>query len=434
MVEQIRVQGPSAGIKGELMIPGDKSISHRAVLLGALTEGTVEISGFLPGADCLSSVSCLRQMGVEIEETGPGALKVHGRGWQGLKEPSDVLDVGNSGTTMRLLLGILAGTDFFSVLTGDASIRRRPMGRVTEPLQKMGARIQGRSQGKLAPLAIQGGKLVGCQHLSAVASAQVKSALLLAGLRAEGKTEVQEPAVSRDHTERMLRTFGVEIGQEGNRLWVEGGQKLQAVPVQVPGDISSAAFWLVAASIIPNSSLYLKQVGVNPTRTGILDVLQAMGARIQLMNYRRFGDEPVADLLVESAELQGVEIGGELIPRLIDEIPVLALAAAVARGRTIIRDAAELRVKESDRLAAISRELSKLGATIEEMPDGLIIEGGAKLVGARVESYHDHRMAMTLLIAGLVAHGTTTVSGCEAIPVSYPDFVSSLQRLGANLD
>lgn len=434
MVEQICIKGPVSELVGELDIPGDKSISHRAVLLGALTEGLVEISGFLPGADCLSSVACLQALGVEIEAIGPGSLKVYGKGWQGLKEPVGVLDVGNSGTTMRLLLGILAGTDFFSVLTGDDSIRRRPMGRVTGPLRAMGAQIQGRNQARLAPLAIQGGKLYGQQHQSPVASAQVKSALLLAGLRAEGRTEVEEPAVSRDHTERMLRTFGVQVGQEGKRTWVDGGQKLQAAAVQVPGDISSAAFWLVAASIIPGSRLYLKQVGVNPTRTGIIDVLTSMGGKIQVLNQRHFGDEPVADLLVESAELKGTEIGGELIPRLIDEIPILALAAVVANGRTVIRDAAELRVKESDRLAAIYRELSKLGAEIVEQPDGLVIEGGARLKGCAVDSYHDHRMAMMLLIAGLVAQGTTQVIGCESIAVSYPGFIQSLRKLGIALD
>lgn len=397
-------------------------------MLGALGQGPSRISNFLMGEDCLATLNCFRAMGVEIEALEDGWL-VHGVGFEGLKEPSEVLDVGNSGTTMRLMLGILASSSFFAAVTGDASIRRRPMGRIVTPLQEMGAQIWGRQQGKLAPLAVQGARLRAIDYVSPVGSAQIKSAVLLAGLNAEGVTSVLEPALSRDHTERMLAGRGAKIWREGLRVFVEGSHPLRNGDVQVPGDISSAAFWLVAASITPGSELLLEGVGINPTRTGVLDVLERMGANITRLNERDESGEPVADLLVRSALLKGTGIGGEEIPRLVDEIPILSLAAACAEGRTVIRDAGELRVKESDRLKAIARELGKLGANIQELPDGLVIEGGARWSGGEVESQGDHRMAMTLGLAALCAPEPVTVQGVQCTETSYPNFWEAIGEL-----
>jgi 3-phosphoshikimate 1-carboxyvinyltransferase len=382
------------------------------------------------GADVLSTERCLGALGVRIEADGAHGRVVHGVGLDGLHEPGDVLDAGHSGTTMRFLCGLLAGQPFFTVLTGDDSLRRRPMGRVLVPLRSMGAECWGRADGTLAPLAIRGGRLRPIDYALPVASAQLKSALLLASLFADGVSHLREPAASRDHTERLLRAQGVALAVDGLDLWLTSpSAPLRPVDVAVPGDFSSAAFWLVAACVHPNARLTVRDVGVNPGRIGLLEVLQAMGARITVENEREVGGEPVADLTAESSELRGVAIGGDLIPRLLDEVPVLAVAMAVARGSSRIVDAAELRVKESDRLAAAAAELGRLGAAILERPDGLDFAGGARLRGATVQSHHDHRLAMALAIAGLVAVGDTTVEGAESVVISYPTFWDDLAAL-----
>jgi 3-phosphoshikimate 1-carboxyvinyltransferase len=430
MVWMEMVIKPAKRLRGEVSVPGDKSISHRSVMFGALADGKTHVRGFLPGADCLSTVDCFRKLGVTVEQLSPTELIVHGVGLDGLKEPQDVLDVGNSGTTMRLLLGILAGQPFHAVMTGDASIRRRPMGRVTVPLREMGARIDGREEGRLAPLSVRGGRLQALRYESPVASAQVKSAILLAGLFAEGETGVKEPELSRDHTERMLRAFGVEMRDVDGYVTVRGGSRLKACEIEVPGDISSAAFLLVAAAICPGSDVTIRGVGVNPTRTGILDVLTAMGASIERLNERESGGEPIADLRVQGGELRGTQVGGALIPRLIDEIPVLAVAATQAEGVTEIRDAEELKVKESNRIATTARELRKLGAEVEELEDGLRIVGKTPLKGgAVIDTYHDHRIAMAMAVAGLVASGETVVRDWEAVDVSFPGFAELMETL-----
>jgi 3-phosphoshikimate 1-carboxyvinyltransferase len=436
-------------VHGEVAVPGDKSITHRALMLNAIAAGRATITGAGLGADCLSTAACMRALGATVcrrwpggevtddlrrdpatgrDERGDAVLLVDGVGPNGLTEPADVLDAGNSGTTARLLTGILAGQPFFSVLTGDASLRSRPMGRVIQPLRQMGARIAARHGDTLLPLAVSPGRLRGTDLAIPVASAQLKSCLLLAGLYADGVTSITQPEQSRDHTERMLRAQGARIEEDGLTLRVHGGAALRAVDVVVPGDISSAAFWLVAGCIHPDARVTVRNVGINPTRTGLLDALRAMGARLSVANERTEGGEPVADVTAETSELRGVDVGGATIPRLIDEVPVLAVAAAVARGTTTIRDAAELRVKESDRLAAIAAGLSRLGAQIEELPDGLIIRGG-ELSGGEVESYHDHRMAMALAIAGLVASGAVLIRGAECVDISYPAFWTDLERL-----
>lgn len=417
---------------GEINVPGDKSISHRAVILGALAEGRTEIKGFLHGQDCLSTVGCLRQLGVNIMAEGDRVV-VEGVGFGGLKEPGDILDAGNSGTTARLLLGVLAGQPFYAVLTGDGSLRQRPMYRVTEPLTLMGARLAGRSGARLLPLTVQGGGLKPLSYRLPVASAQAKSAILLAGLFACGRTEVTEPEQSRDHTERMLCAFGAKVTVDGLTTGVVGGCRLRGRRVMVPGDISSAAFFLVAASIVPGSDLLLKNVGVNPTRTGVVEVLLAMGADIKLLNRREESGEPVADLRVRYAQLQGVEIGRSIIPRLIDELPVLAVAAAFAQGRTTVRDAAELRVKESDRIAAMTGELASLGVHIQDLPAGFDVSGGAALTGGTVQSHGDHRVAMSLCVAALKAGDPVTIDDPTCIAVSYPGFLQTLAALGAAL-
>ncbi|MBI2909232.1 MAG: 3-phosphoshikimate 1-carboxyvinyltransferase [Chloroflexi bacterium] len=420
---------PCRALRGEVSLPGDKSISHRAVILNSIAAGKATVENFSPGKDCLSSVACLRALGVAIEVyPGERRLIISGVGGDGLKEPQDILDAGNSGTTMRLLSGLLAGQPFFSVITGDSSLRSRPMGRIIDPLRQMGAQIWGRRGDAVAPLAIRGGHLQGIRYRLPVPSAQLKSAIVLAALFAEGNTVVEEPVASRDHTERLLKAMGAPLVTSNSEIVVAPGP-LRAVDLRVPGDISSAAYWLVAACVHPDAKVQVKNVGMNPTRTGIVDVLKSMGARITISNERTEGGEPVADLLAETSELAAVEIGGDLVPRAIDELPIIAVAAAVAKGATVIRDAAELRVKESDRIATVVRELSRLGADIEERPDGMAIRGGRRLQGETCSSYNDHRLAMTLAIASQIAQGETTIADAEAVDISYPGFWQELERL-----
>jgi len=429
-VSDLRIR-PSHGLKGEITLPGDKSISHRSVLFAALADGTTEITGFLTGEDTQHTARAVQMLGIPVEGIGTSRLVVHGKGLDGLSEPTGVLDLGNSGTGMRLLAGLLAGQDFFSVLTGDHYLTKRPMGRIVEPLRRMGAVIDGRAEGKLAPLAIRGarGKIKALDYASPVASAQVKSAILLCGLYADGDTSVTEPSKSRDHTERMLRSFGVDVREEGLRVTLQGRQRLTTTgTLDIPADISSAAFFLVAASIVPGSDLVVRNVGVNVTRTGIIDILLAMGADLTMENGREQAGEPVADIRVRYRQLKAVEISGDLVPRAIDEIPVLAVAASYAVGTTIIRDAAELRVKESDRIATMALELRKLGAVIAERPDGMEIRGGGALAGALCESHGDHRVAMSLAVAGLAARGETVVRDTAWIETSFPGFGQLLQR------
>ncbi|NLW07893.1 MAG: 3-phosphoshikimate 1-carboxyvinyltransferase [Clostridia bacterium] len=424
---------PSRSLQGELRPPGDKSISHRAAIIAALAEGTSTINGFLEGADCLSTLACLRSLGVKIRAPEAGQLEVAGQGLFSLQEPETVLDAGNSGTTMRLLLGVLAGQKFYSVLSGDASLRRRPMGRVSNPLKAMGARIWGRRGGELAPLSILGSKLQAINYSLPVASAQVKSALLLAGLYAAGETVLREPWQSRDHSERMLRAAGAAIQVEGQVTRLRGGKPLKPLNVVIPGDMSAAAFFIVAAVILPCAELIVRQVNLNPTRTGILEVLRAMGALIEVISRGKNGMEPVGDIRVCASKLRGVEIGGSIIPRLIDEVPVLAVAAALAEGETVIRDAAELKVKESDRISMVARELAKMGAQIKPAPDGLLINGST-LRGAVVDSHGDHRLAMALAVAGLAAvEGETVIRGAECLAVSYPNFINDLRSMGVEV-
>lgn len=410
------------GLRGEIRVPGDKSITHRAIILAALASGTSEIKGFLKGEDCQRTLSAFQAMGIEARGWDSGVLKIQGKGLQGLEEPIDVIDAGNSGTSLRLLAGILAAQPFFSVITGDPSLRQRPMKRVVEPLRAMGAQFWGRKGGDYVPLAIQGGKLRGIFYQSPVASAQIKSCLLLAGLWAQGETAVAEPSLSRDHTERIFSYFGIAYERKGLEVRVKPCEGFCSKKIQVPGDISSAAFFIVGALLTPDSSLLIRDVGINPTRTGLIDVLQEMGGRITIKRKRFFGEEPVADLLVESSRLQGIKIGGELIPRMLDEIPIFALAAALATGKTEISDAQELRVKESDRLAALATELSKLGVKIEEKEDGLIIHGTKTLKGHKVDSWGDHRLAMMLTVAGFLAQGETQINDVNCINTSFPQF------------
>ncbi len=428
-----RAQPARGALRGTLRVPGDKSISHRAMMLGSLAEGCTEVSGFLEGEDTLATAAAFRAMGVRIEAVGEGRRIVHGVGLHGLRAPSAALDLGNSGTGMRLLAGILAGQSFGSELIGDASLSRRPMKRVIEPLARMGALIESRDGG-LAPLRFTpaSGGLEGIAWDSPVASAQVKSCLLLAGLFARGTTRVTEPHRTRDHTERMLRAFGVEVLVDGNSASVCGGQRLRAAPIAVPADVSSAAFFMVAASIVPGSDLLLEQVGINPLRDGILRALRLMGADIRLENPRVLGDEPVADLRVRHAPLRGIEVPEALVPDMIDEFPVLFAAAAVAQGTTVVRGAAELRVKESDRIAAMAAALRALGADIVETPDGAIIRGG-RLSGGRIDSHGDHRIAMASAVAALVAGGAVEIADCANVATSFPGFVALAAAAGFTL-
>lgn len=418
---------PVTKLGGEIRVPGDKSISHRAALFGGMAHGETHVTNFLLGQDCLSTLKCLKQLGVSWEREGT-EVWIRGEGMEAWQEPIDVLDAGNSGTTFRLMLGALAGSPFTITMSGDDSLRSRPMRRVTDPLKQMGAKIMGRRDGNMAPLTMMGGQLVGQSFRTAVPSAQVKSAIILAGLRANGETSVEEPALSRDHTERMLRGFGVEVQSKGTLIKVHGGGRLNAQVVSVPGDISSAAFFLVLGSLVRQGEIILPDVGVNPTRTGILDVLKAMGADIELFDSTEICGEPRATLRVRPAKLKGVEIAGSLIPRLIDEIPILALAASLAEGETVIRDAAELRVKETDRIKTVVEGLNALGAKAEELPDGLRIQGQTSLYGGQANSFGDHRLAMAWAIAGMLSREGVSVEDMAAADVSFPDFLSVIKK------
>ncbi len=418
----------SGSLKGEIQVPGDKSISHRAVMLGSLAKGTTRITGFLQGADCLSTISCFEKMGVSIENTGDTVL-VHGRGMRGLEKPEGVLDCGNSGTTMRLISGILSAQDFDVTLTGDASIQKRPMKRIMDPLSRMGASIKSLPGNGCAPLYIQGRPLTGIHYASPVASAQVKSSVLLAGLYADGETAVTEPSLSRDHTERMLGLFGADIASEGTTARITPARELFAADIQVPGDISSAAYFIAAGLIVPGSQILIKNVGINPTRAGILEVCRKMGGDIRMLNRNEGRGEPTADLLVIHSSLKGTVIEGDIIPTLIDELPVIAAMACFAEGETIIRDASELKVKESNRIAVMAQNLTAMGAQVRETEDGLRILGGRPLHGAVIDSHDDHRIAMTFAVAALCSQGETKIQGRECVNISYPAFYKDLGSL-----
>ncbi|GIV78275.1 3-phosphoshikimate 1-carboxyvinyltransferase [Litorilinea aerophila] len=431
---QIHIHGGHR-LTGRCHVPGDKSISHRAVMFASIAEGVSKISNFLDGGDCRSTVAVMRGLGVQIDEVAPTELVVHGRGLDGLQEPEDVLDCGNSGTTIRLLTGLLAGQPFSSFLNGTAQIRRRPMDRIVQPLRRMGATIMGRQDGRYAPLGIAPGRLRAFEYDMPVASAQVKSCLLLAGLYAQGLTVIRQPGPARDHTERMLQAMGAPIAVYGNTVHSERpSSPLQPLELTVPGDISSAAFLLAAASIVPDSRITITGVGVNPTRTGFVEALQEMGVRIEFQNPREQSGEPVADLEVQYGELRGATFGGQQIVTMIDELPTLAVVATQAHGRTVVKDAGELRVKETDRIATTVSELRKMGARIEPTPDGFIIDGPTRLMGGTVESHGDHRLAMAMTVAALAAQGPTTVYGAEVTADSFPGFEATLQALGAALE
>lgn len=416
------------GLRGEVTVPGDKSISHRSVMFGAIAKGLTEIDGFLQGADCLSTISCFERMGVSIENRGERVL-VFGNGMHGLKEPDGVLDCGNSGTTTRLLSGLLSAQPFCVTLTGDESIRKRPMKRIITPLSQMGASIKSVNDNGCAPLFIEGQRLHGISYQSPVASAQVKSAVLLAGLYAEGETRMTEPYLSRNHSELMLAHFGADVRTEGTTAVLRPARELFGQKISVPGDISSAAFFIAAALMVPGSELLIRNVGINPTRDGILTVCRSMGADIEILNPSAGSGEPVADLLVRHSSLHGTEIGGAVIPTLIDELPVIAAMACLADGKTVIRDAAELKVKESNRIAVMTEGLSAMGARVEETADGMIIHGGSPLHGAVIDSRKDHRIAMTFAVTALAASGQTEILDADCVSISYPGFYGDLKRL-----
>ncbi len=415
------------GLRGELTVPGDKSISHRSVMFGALADGTTEITGFLRGADCLSTIRCFEKMGI-CTEILPDRVLVHGKGLHGLTAPSDILDCGNSGTTTRLISGILAGQNFNSRLTGDASLCRRPMRRILIPLGRMGADIASEDGNDCLPLRICGRPLHGIHYDSPVASAQVKSSILLAGLTADGPTSVTEPHLSRNHTEILLRSFGADIRSEGTTATIYPAEELTAQKIAVPGDISSAAFFIAAALIVPGSEIRLRNIGINPTRDGMIRVCREMGGRLNLENVRREA-EPRADLLVQASSLHGITIGGDIVPALIDELPVIAVMACFAEGTTVIRDAQELKVKESNRIRIMTEGLRRMGADCEETEDGMIIRGGRPLHGASVDSASDHRAAMSFAVASLMADGETNISDPECVKISYPEFYRDLHSL-----
>ncbi len=418
----------SSGLHGELTVPGDKSISHRSVMFGSIAKGTTEIHNYLQGADCLSTISCFKNMGIDIENEGDTVL-VHGKGMHGLEKPDCVLDCGNSGTTTRLISGILAAQNFDVILTGDGSIQKRPMRRIIEPLSLMGAQIESVNGNDCAPLHITGRPLHAIHYTTKVASAQVKSAIILAGLYADDETSVTEPYVSRDHSEIMLRHFGADVKTEGTTATVRPADELYGTIVDVPGDISSAAFFICAGLMVPNSEILIRHVGVNPTRAGILKVCQDMGADIQILNESSKGGESAADILVRSSSLHGTVIEGAVIPTLIDELPMITAMACIADGETIIRDASELKVKESDRLEAMVTGLSAMGADVTETEDGMIIQGGRPLHGAVIDPKLDHRIAMTFAITGLVAEGETEIKDAECVNISYPEFYEDLSKL-----
>ena len=417
-------------LRGEITVPGDKSISHRSIMLGALADGTTEVTGFLQGADCLSSIACFQKMGVTIENNpNNNTVRITGRGLHGLTKPEGILDVGNSGTTTRLMSGILAAQPFTSTIDGDASIRKRPMGRIMTPLSMMGARFESLQTQQCAPFKISGGSLKGIHYNSPVASAQVKSAILFAGLYADGETSVTEPSLSRNHTELMFESFGIDIKSKGTTATVQPANQLIPQKIQIPGDISSAAYFIVAGLITPNSEITIKNVGINPTRDGIITVCKNMGADITVSHsYDKIG-EPRADITVKSSALQGCVIEGDIIPKLIDEIPVIAIMAAFADGTTIIKDAQELKVKESNRIDVMVKNLSAMGVDIEGTEDGMIIHGGKPLHGAAIDSKSDHRIAMSFAIAGSLADGETDILNAECVNISYPQFYQDMQRL-----
>ena len=427
--KQFHIQ-PGGRLEGRFRVPGDKSVSHRAIMLGSLAEGVSEVDGFLEGEDSLATLAAFRAMGVKIEGPYDGSLRIHGVGLHGLQSPLEPLYLGNSGTSMRLLAGLLAGQAFDTVLTGDDSLSRRPMGRVIDPLTQMGARIESEAGGT-APLRITGGQqLNGIDYTLPMASAQVKSCVLLAGLYAAGKTCTTEPAPTRDHTERMLQGLGYAVEVDGPRACLEGGGGLAGGTLTVPADISSAAFFLVGASVAPGSDLTLEQVGMNPTRTGVIDILQRMGASIEISNEQVLGGEPVADLRVTGAALQGIDIPPELVPLAIDEFPALFVAAACAEGRTVLRGAEELRVKESDRIQVTADGLQALGVAAEPTPDGIVIEGRPQFGGGRSDSHGDHRIAMAFAMAGLRAAEEILIDDCANVTTSFPDFVPLAQQAG----
>ena len=429
--DSVKLQANQHPLRGSLKVPGDKSISHRSVMFGAMAQGKTTVNGFLQGDDCLSTISCFRKLGVDIQVNG-SEVTINSEGMDNWKEPTEILDTGNSGTTTRLMLGILAGTNVHAVLVGDESIAKRPMKRVIDPLRQMGAQISGRSGGQFTPLAVQGAQLSSIDYTMPVASAQVKSAILLAGLRAKGITTVRESEVSRDHTERMLSRFGAEISAENGVIQLQGGQVLTGTHVEVPGDISSAAFFLVAGAIAKESKIRLEQVGLNPTRTGIIDVLQLMGAQLEIEMNESNDEEPNGTITVASSELHGIEIGGELIPRLIDEIPIIALLATQAHGTTVIKNAEELKVKETDRITAVVDELKKIGADIEATEDGMIIRGPVTLTGGQIQSYGDHRIGMMGAIASVISSGPIEIEQASCISVSYPNFFDHLKIVSAS--
>ncbi|MDO5388856.1 MAG: 3-phosphoshikimate 1-carboxyvinyltransferase [Clostridia bacterium] len=415
------------GLKGTIKIPGDKSISHRAVMFGSIAKGDTEITGFLKGDDCMSTIGCFKKLGIDIE-VGKDKVTVHGKGLKGLKAPVEILDVGNSGTTIRLISGILSAQNFDSELNGDASIQKRPMKRVINPLSLMGAEIES-TNGGYAPLKIKGKKLKGIEYTMPVASAQVKSSILLASLFAEGKTVINEPVASRDHTEIMLNYFGADIKNEKGVITSTPVEELYGKNIEVPGDISSAAFFIAAGLIVPNSHIIIENVGINPTRTGIIDAFKAMGGYVNIINERKSGGELVGDIEVKTSHLKATTLEGSIIPRMIDEIPVFAVAALCAEGTTYVKDAEELKVKESNRIATMSQELGKMGAVITETEDGMIIEGGQRLKGSTVYSHLDHRVAMSCAVAGLIAGGATTIEEADCVGISFPDFYEMLEKL-----
>lgn len=418
------------GLKGEITSPPDKSISHRAAILSAISRGESRIKNFLMAADTLSTLNALRALGVRVEEGKD--ITVYGSGLHGLKEPPHIIDCGNSGTTMRLLSGLLAGNPFFSVLTGDESLTKRPMGRIITPLRTMGANIMARAGDTLPPIVIKGGGLKAVRYEMPVSSAQVKSAIALAGLYAEGETAVAEPVKSRDHTERMLPSYGADVRVEGKTVFIRGGRELTGTDVFVPGDFSSASFFIVAALITPDSDLVVRDVGLNPTRTGLLDVLRAMGAEISIEDLKDLSGEPVGDLRIRTSPgLRGTEVSAHMVPSLIDELPVLCIAASFSEGMTSIRGASELRVKESDRIAAVASGLREMGVEVEEYEDGLSIKGGGNLKGAVIESHGDHRIAMAFSVAALSAKGETVIEGADSVEISFPGFFDEIERLSA---
>ena len=416
-------------ISGTINIPGDKSVSHRSLILGSIARGEMIIENFLFSDDCLRTLECLRNLGVEIQITENNLVRIKGKGLHGLQEPKIVLDVGNSGTTIRLLAGLLSGQQFYSVLDGDSSIKKRPMKRIVEPLRLMGAQIFGREDSNFAPLSINGSQISAISYSMPVASAQVKSAIMLAGLFASGETVINEPLCSRDHTERMLGVLQADIEVNPFEIKIRGGKELQNTDIIIPGDISSAAYFIAAASVLKGSDILIKSVGINPTRTGILEILKKMGAKIDILNYKIISNEPQADLRIKYSELKGMEIGKEIIPSIIDELPLLAVVATQAKGKTVIKGAGELRVKETDRIKAIVDELKKMNADIIERADGFIINGPTTLHGGVFSSHNDHRIAMSLSIAGLLAQNQSIIENSECINISFPGFEQVLQYL-----